>query len=229
MLVDAALEFWLTHGSNADAFEQGLAHYLGISHCVLVNSGSSANLLAVAALMSDRLGDRRLVRGDEVVTLACGFPTTVAPLLQLGLVPVFVDVLPGSANVNVEQLEGAVGPRTRGVMLAHTLGDPFDVAAVIAVCERHGLWLIEDNCDALGSLYRGRLTGTFGHLGTSSFYPPHHITMGEGGAVYTADDELADILISLRDWGRDCRCRSGEDDRCGRRFAQQVRRPSLRL
>ena len=220
-LVDASLDFWLTHGRYADRFELELAEFLGLRHCVLVNSGSSANLLAFAALTSERLGDRRIRRGDEVLTVAAGFPTTVAPVVQYGAVPVFVDVRADTVNVNVAALEAAVGPRTRAVMLAHTLGNPFNVDPVRGVCERHRLWLIEDNCDALGSVYRGRLTGGFGHLGTSSFYPPHHITTGEGGAVYTDDDELAVIVRSLRDWGRDCTCRSGEDDRCGRRFGRR--------
>ncbi len=220
-LVDASLDFWLTHGRYADRFEQELAAFLGLQHCVLVNSGSSANLLAFMALTSERLGDRGIRRGDEVLTVAAGFPTTVAPIVQFGAVPVFVDVRADTANVDVGALEAAVGARTKAVMLAHTLGDPFEVDAVRGVCKRHGLWLIEDNCDALGSLFNGRPTGGFGHLGTSSFYPPHHITMGEGGAVYTDDDELATIVRSLRDWGRDCVCRSGEDDRCGRRFSRQ--------
>jgi CDP-4-dehydro-6-deoxyglucose reductase, E1 len=220
-LVDASLDFWLTHGRYADRFEQGLAAFVGLRHCVLVNSGSSANLLAFAALTSERLGDRRVRRGDEIITVAAGFPTTVAPIVQYGAVPVFVDVRADTANVDVGALESALGPRTKAVMLAHTLGNPFDVTSVRALCDRHGLWLIEDNCDALGSLFDGRPTGGFGHLGTSSFYPPHHITMGEGGAVYSDDDELATILRSLRDWGRDCVCRSGEDDRCGRRFSRQ--------
>jgi CDP-4-dehydro-6-deoxyglucose reductase, E1 len=221
VLIDASLDFWLTYGRYSERFEEGLAAYLGVRHCLLVNSGSSANLLAFMALTSEKLGERKLRRGDEVITLAAGFPTTVAPIVQYGAVPVFVDVLAETANVDVDLLEGALGSRTRAVFLAHTLGDPFDVDAVVAFCERHGLWLIEDNCDALGSLYRGRLTGGFGHVATSSFYPPHHMTMGEGGAVYTSDPQLAEILASLRDWGRDCICRSGEDDHCGRRFARQ--------
>jgi CDP-4-dehydro-6-deoxyglucose reductase, E1 len=220
-LVDASLDFWLTHGRYADRFEQGLADFLGLRHCVLVNSGSSANLLAFMTLTSEQLGDRRIRRGDEVLTVAAGFPTTVAPIVQFGAVPVFVDVRADTANVEVGALESAVGPRTRAVMLAHTLGNPFDVTAVRELCDHHRLWLIEDNCDALGSVVNGRRTGGFGHLGTSSFYPPHHITMGEGGAVYTDDAELATIIRSLRDWGRDCVCRSGEDDRCGRRFSRQ--------
>ena len=221
LLVDASLDFWLTYGRYSERFEHELAAYLGVKHCLLVNSGSSANLLAFMALTSEKLGERRVKRGDEVITVAAGFPTTVAPIVQYGAVPVFVDVRPETANVDVEALEGAVGPLTKAVFLAHTLGNPFDVAAVHALCERHGLWLIEDNCDALGSLYGGRLTGGFGHVGTSSFYPPHHMTMGEGGAVYTGDALLAEVLASLRDWGRDCICRSGQDDRCGHRFSHQ--------
>jgi CDP-6-deoxy-D-xylo-4-hexulose-3-dehydrase len=220
-LVDASLDFWLTHGRYAERFERELGAFLGLRHCLLTSSGSSANLLAFMALTSERLGDRRLRRGDEVITVAAGFPTTVAPIVQYGAVPVFVDVRPDTINVDVEALEAACGPRTRAVFLAHTLGNPFDAAAVRDVCDRHGLWLLEDNCDALGSRYRGALTGGLGHIGTSSFYPAHHITTGEGGAVYTDDDELAAIAGSLRDWGRDCTCRGGEDDRCGRRFSRQ--------
>lgn len=221
MLVDASLDFWLTHGRYADRFEQELASFLGLRHCFLVSSGSSADLLAVAALTSERLGERQLRPGDEVVTVAAGFPTTVAPIVQYGAVPVFVDVRADTANVDVQALEAALGPRTRAVVLAHTLGNPFEAQSVRELCDRNGLWLVEDNCDALGSLLDGRPTGTFGHVATSSFYPPHHITTGEGGAVYTDDDGLATIVRSLRDWGRDCICRSGEDDRCGRRFSRQ--------
>jgi len=221
-LVDASLDFWLTYGRYSERFESGLAEYLGVRHALLVNSGSSANLLAFAALTSERLGDRRVVRGDEVITVAAGFPTTVTPIIQYGAVPVFVDVCADTYNVDVTQLEEALSPRTKAVMLAHTLGNPFDVDAVTAFCERNGLWLIEDNCDALGSLYHGRLTGTFGHVGTSSFYPPHHMTMGEGGAVYTNDPVLHKIMLSMRDWGRDCVCPSGVDNVCGRRFDRQL-------
>ncbi len=221
LLVDAALDFWLTYGRYSERFEEELAAYLGVRHCLLVNSGSSANLLAFMALTSEKLGERRIQRGDDVITVAAGFPTTVAPIVQYGAVPVFVDVRADTGNVDVSMLDEALGPRSKAVFLAHTLGNPFDVDAVRAFCERHGLWLIEDNCDALGSLYRGRLTGTFGHVATSSFYPPHHMTLGEGGAVYTDDAQLAEILASLRDWGRDCICRSGQDDRCGHRFSHQ--------
>lgn len=220
-LVDSSLDFWLTYGRFSKQFEDDLAGFLGLKHCLLVNSGSSANLLAFAALTSPRLGERRIERGDEVITVAAGFPTTIAPVVQYGAVPVFVDVVLETGNVDITQLEAALSPRTKAVMLAHTLGNTFDVDAVTAFCERHGLWLIEDNCDALGSKWRGRYTGGFGHIGTSSFYPPHHMTMGEGGAVYTNDDELAAIALSMRDWGRDCVCPSGVDNRCGKRFSQQ--------
>jgi len=218
-LVDSALEFWLSYGRYSQRFEAELAGFLGLKHCLFVSSGSSANLLAFMVLTSDRLGERRVRHGDEVITVACGFPTTVAPMVQFGAVPVFVDVEPATANVVVGRLEGALSPRTRAVFLAHTLGNPFDVAAVLDFCRRHDLWLIEDNCDSLGARYDGRLTGGFGHMGTSSFYPAHQMTTGEGGAVYTDDDELHAILLSLRDWGRDCVCPSGIDDSCGRRFA----------
>ena len=220
-LADAALEFWLTSGRYAKRFEDGLAAYLGVRFALLVNSGSSANLLAFAALTSPLLGERRIRRGDEVITVACGFPTTVAPIVQYGAVPVFVDVEPETANVDVAKLEAAYSPRTKAVMLAHTLGNPFDIHAVKAFCDRHGLFLIEDNCDALGSRFDGKFTGTFGDIGTSSFYPPHHLTMGEGGAVYTDDPLLKKIMLSIRDWGRDCWCDPGHDNTCGCRFTRQ--------
>ncbi len=220
-LVDSSLEFWLTFGRYSKQFEFGLADYIGVKHALLVNSGSSANLLAFAALTSAKLGDRRIQRGDEVITVAAGFPTTIAPIVQFGAVPVFVDVTLGTYNIDVTQLEDALSPKTKAVMLAHTLGNPFDIDVVRGFCDRHGLWLVEDNCDALGGDYRGRKTGSFGDIGTSSFYPPHHMTMGEGGAVYTNDDVLAGILLSMRDWGRDCWCPSGRDNSCGKRFSQQ--------
>ena len=220
-LTDACLEFWLTGGRYAEKLEHGLAEYLGLPFALLVNSGSSANLLAFLALTSPLLGDRRIRRGDEVITVAAGFPTTVSPILQFGAIPVFVDVERSTANVDPSRLEGALSGRTRAVMLAHTLGNPFHVAAVKEFCDRHDLWLIEDNCDALGSRYDGRLTGTWGDVGTSSFYPPHHMTTGEGGAVYTADPLLHKILLSMRDWGRDCTCPPGVDNRCGKRFSGQ--------
>ena len=221
-LVDAALDFWLTSGPFTARFESSLAGLLGLAHCRLVNSGSSANLLAFMALTSERLGARRIVPGDEVITVAAGFPTTVAPLIQFGAVPVFVDVAPDTANIDASLLPAALSRRTKAVFVAHTLGNPFDCEAVLGFCRAQGLWLIEDNCDALGSRFGGRLTGSFGDLATSSFYPPHHLTLGEGGAVYTDNDELAAIVTSLRDWGRDCTCPSGVDNRCGRRFAQDL-------
>ncbi len=221
-LVDAALDFWLTAGEYTKQFEKGLADYLGIPFCSLVCSGSAANLLAVSALTSPLLGERQLRRGDEVLTVAAGFPTTVAPIVQCGLKPVFVDVKLPDCNVDVSLLEQARTDRTRAVILAHTLGCPFDLAAVRAFCDKYGLWLIEDNCDALGAEYRmggvWRKTGTVGDLGTSSFYPAHHITTGEGGAVYTGNPLLHRIIRSLRDWGRDCVCSGGEDGTCGHRF-----------
>ncbi len=220
-LVDASLEFWLTWGRYSHAFETHLAEILGVRWALLVNSGSSANLLAFSALCSPLLGDRRVRPGDEVITVAAAFPTTVAPIVQNGCAPVFVDVDPATANIDVRQLEAALSKRTRAVMLAHTLGNPFDLDAVMSFCHAHNLWLIEDNCDALGSLYRGKPTGSFGHIGTSSFYPPHHMTTGEGGAAYTDDPLLKKILASLRDWGRDCHCDSGRDNACGRRFGGQ--------
>ncbi|MDQ1395493.1 MAG: CDP-4-dehydro-6-deoxyglucose reductase [Acidimicrobiaceae bacterium] len=227
-LVDAALDFWLTAGPNAARLERRLAEVVGVGHCSLVNSGSSANLLAFMALTSPVLGDRRVQRGDEVITVAAGFPTTVAPIVQHGAVPVFVDVRPDTVNIDVSQLEAALSPRTKAVMVAHTLGNPFDIDAVLRFCHAHDLWLVEDNCDALGSMYTSQLgggprtgrTGSFGHLATSSFYPAHHITTGEGGAVFTDDEQLAAAVDSFRDWGRDCWCASGKDNTCGQRFAQ---------
>lgn len=224
-LIDASLDFWLTSGRYVARFEKELGGFLGVRHCSVVNSGSSANLLAFMALTSPLLGDRRIRRGDEVITVAAGFPTTVAPLVQYGAIPVFVDVSLPSYNIATEQLASAVSPLTKAVILAHTLGNPFDLATVKEFCDRNGLWLIEDNCDALGSRYfwdgEWRYTGTIGHFGTSSFYPPHHMTMGEGGAVYTADPLLQRLVESFRDWGRDCWCPSGRDDTCGCRFDRQ--------
>jgi CDP-6-deoxy-D-xylo-4-hexulose-3-dehydrase len=220
-LVDSSLDFFLTANRYADRFESEFAEYLGLSDALLVNSGSSANLLAVATLTSPKLRDRRLKPGDEVITVAAGFPTTVAPLVQHQLVPVFVDVNLGDYTAVPEQLARAIGPRTRAIMMAHTLGVPFDVEAVMSLAKAHDLWVIEDNCDALGSRYRSRLTGTFGDLATFSFYPAHHITMGEGGAVATNDPSLARIARSFRDWGRDCYCAGGENNTCGTRFSQQ--------
>ena len=263
-LVDSSLDFWLTTGRYAERFERELADFIGIQHCSLVNSGSSANLLAFMALTSSKLGDKRIQPGDEVITVAAGFPTTVAPIIQYGAVPVFVDVSLPTYNVDVTQLEPALSDKTKAVMLAHTLGNPFDISAVKAFCDKNNLWLIEDNCDALGSRYRlnnstiqqfndsplqqfndstiqqfnastiqqfnasplqqfndFQYTGTFGHIATSSFYPPHHITLGEGGAVYTDDTLLKRLVESFRDWGRDCWCPSGRDNTCGNRFGQQ--------
>ena len=217
-LVDSSLEFWLTYGRYSKEFEAKLARYLEVKYCYIVNSGSSANLLAFMALTSDLLGTRKVHRGDEVITVAAGFPTTVAPIIQYGAIPVFIDVDLHTANIDVSKLEIALSDKTRAVMLAHTLGNPFNIRAVKDFCTRHGLWLVEDNCDALGSKYDGQYTGTFGDIGTSSFYPPHHMTMGEGGAVYTNDPKMAEIILSMRDWGRDCKCPSGMDNLCGHRF-----------
>ena len=231
--VDATLDFWLTLGREGDAFERELAGMLGVKRTLLVNSGSSANLLAISALTSSKLPDeRRLLPGDEVITCAAGFPTTVAPIIQAGVVPVFIDNDPGTLNARVDQLAAAHAPgRTKAVMMAHTLGNPFDLATVTAFCRQHDLWLVEDNCDALGSTYRlpgdgsdtPRLTGTFGDLSTQSFYPPHHLTLGEGGAVNVVNDMRLKLLVeSFRDWGRDCWCASGQDNTCRKRFGWQL-------
>ena len=224
-LTDAALEFWLTSGRYTDQFEKKLGEYLGTPFVSLVNSGSSANLLAFMTLTSPLLKERQVKRGDEVITVACGFPTTVTPILQYGAVPVFVDVTIPQYNIDVTQLEAALSPKTKAVMIAHTLGNPYDLKTVSEFCKKNNLWLIEDNCDALGSEYtlNGKTykTGTVGDIGTSSFYPPHHMTMGEGGAVYTKNPLLHKIIRSLRDWGRDCCCPSGKDNMCGHRFDNQ--------
>jgi CDP-6-deoxy-D-xylo-4-hexulose-3-dehydrase len=224
-LVDSSLEFWLTSGRYTEEFEEKLAKYLGVKFCSLVNSGSSANLLAFMALTSPLLGARAIKRGDEIITVACGFPTTVTPIIQYGAVPVFVDVTIPQYNIDVTQLESALSPKTKAVMIAHTLGNPFDLAAVKAFCSKYNLWLVEDNCDALGSQYtidgKTKFTGTIGDIGTSSFYPPHHMTMGEGGAIYTDNPLLNKIIRSFRDWGRDCVCPSGKDNLCGHRFDKQ--------
>lgn len=224
-LVDSSLEFWLTSGRYTEQFEKKLAEYLQIKYCSLVNSGSSANLLAFMTLTSPLLGDRRIKRGDEIITVAAGFPTTVTPAIQFGAVPVFVDVTIPQYNIDVKHLEDALSEKTKAVMIAHTLGNPFDLAAVKSFCNEHHLWLIEDNCDALGSKYiidgQEKFTGTIGDIGTSSFYPPHHMTMGEGGAVYTNNALLHKIIRSFRDWGRDCVCPSGQDNLCGHRFDRQ--------
>lgn len=221
-LVRSSLDFWLTSGDYTNKFEKSFAEKLGVKHCSFVNSGSSANLLAVAALTSPKLDDRQIKPGDEVITLSAGFPTTVNPIIQVGAVPVFVDVTLPTYNVNVSMLADALSEKTKAVIFAHTLGNPFDLAAVSQFCRDNNLWLIEDNCDSLGSLYDGKLTGSFGDIATSSFYPPHHITTGEGGAVYTDDNELSILIESFRDWGRDCRCPSGKDNVCGRRFDMQL-------
>lgn len=224
-LVDSALEFWLTAGRYTARFEKEFAEYLGIRYCSVVNSGSSANLIAFMALTSPLLKERRILPGDEVITVAAGFPTTVAPIVQYGAVPVFVDVTIPQYNIDVAMLEEALSERTKAVMIAHTLGNPFDLKAVSEFCRKHGLWLVEDNCDALGSEYTldgvKKLTGTVGDIGTSSFYPPHHMTMGEGGAVYTDNPLLHKCIRSFRDWGRDCVCPSGRDNLCGHRFDRQ--------
>lgn len=224
-LVDSALEFWLTSGRYTDEFEEKLSAYLRVKYCSLVNSGSSANLVAFMTLTSPLLKERQVRPGDEMITVAAGFPTTVTPAIQYGVVPVFVDVTIPQYNIDVNQLEAAYSEKTKVVMIAHTLGNPFDLAAVKAFCEKHQLWLIEDNCDALGSRYcldgNEYFTGTIGDIGTSSFYPPHHMTMGEGGAVYTDNPLLHKIIRSFRDWGRDCVCPSGRDNLCGRRFDKQ--------
>lgn len=224
-LVDSSLEFWLTSGRYTDMFEKAFAEYLGVRFCSLVNSGSSANLNAFMALTSPLLGDRKINRGDEVITVAAGFPTTVAPVIQYGAIPVFVDVTIPQYNIDVTMLEAALSEKTKAVMIAHTLGNPFDLKAVKEFCDKHNLWLVEDNCDALGSKYTidgvTKFTGTIGDIGTSSFYPPHHMTMGEGGAVYTNNPILHKAIRSFRDWGRDCVCPSGHDGVCGHRFDKQ--------
>ena len=219
--ISSTLDFWLTAGRYADEFEAGLAEFLGLENVLLVNSGSSANLVAFSTLTSPRLKDRRVKPGDEVITVAAGFPTTVAPIIQNRAVPVFVDVELGTYVPALERIEAALSPKTRAVMIAHTMGVPYAVREVREFCDRHGLWLVEDNCDALGTRYEGRLTATFGDLATFSFYPAHHITMGEGGAVAVANEDLARIARSFRDWGRDCYCAGGENNTCGKRFAQQ--------
>lgn len=224
-LTEAALDFWLTAGRFADEFEKSFAKWIGVKYAHLVNSGSSANLIAFAALTAPELGDRQIKRADEVITVACAFPTTVSPILHYGAVPVFVDVTVPQYNIDVEKLEEAYSPRTKAVMIAHTLGNPFDLKEVREFCNMHNLWLIEDNCDALGSEYtidgETKYTGAWGDIGTSSFYPPHHMTMGEGGCVYTDNDLLHRLILSYRDWGRDCVCPSGHDGVCGHRFRQQ--------
>lgn len=224
-LVDSSLDFWLTSGPWVKEFETKMAEYLGVRFCSLTNSGSSANLLAFMALTSQELGERRIKRGDEVITVAAGFPTTITPAIQYGAVPVFVDVTVPAYNIDVNELEKALSTKTKAVMIAHTLGNPFNLKAVKEFCDKNNLWLVEDNCDALGTEYyidgKWKKSGTIGHIGTSSFYPPHHMTMGEGGAVYTNDPLLNRLIKSFRDWGRDCWCESGHDDTCHQRFTKQ--------
>ena len=220
-MIDSSLDMWLTAGRFNDEFEKKLAEFLGVKYVLTVNSGSSANLLAISALTSPKLKDKRLKKGDEVITVAAGFPTTIAPIIQNGLIPVFIDVEIGTYNIDPSQIEESITDKTKAIFIAHTLGNPFDMEKVLKIADKHNLWLIEDNCDALGSKVKGRYTGTFGHISTLSFYPAHHITMGEGGAVVTNDLELYKIALSMRDWGRDCWCKPGEDDTCKNRFSRQ--------
>lgn len=220
-LIESGLDFWLTEGRFAEEFSEKIAEFLDMSNVALTNSGSSSNLIAFSALTSKKLGDKRLKPGDEVISVAAGFPATVTPIIQNNMVPVFVDVDLKSYNINIDMLRKAITPKTRCIFLAHTLGNPFNIDAVLELCQKHNLWLIEDNCDSFGSKYKGKYTGTFGHIATISFYPAHHITTGEGGAIVTNDEELAKIVKSFRDWGRDCYCNSGENNTCGKRFSQQ--------
>jgi CDP-6-deoxy-D-xylo-4-hexulose-3-dehydrase len=222
LMVEASLDGWLTTGRFNDEFETRLAKFIGVKHLITVNSGSSANLLAFSALTSERLGSRAIRPGDEVIGVAAGFPTTVNPILQFGAVPVFLDIELGTYNVDISKIEAAIGPKTKAIMLAHTLGNPYNLDAITLMCKRHGLWLVEDCCDALGSTYRGKMVGTFGDIGTVSFYPAHHITMGEGGAVFTNNSELKRITESFRDWGRDCYCPPGKDNTCGKRYCWRL-------
>ena len=221
-LIDSALDFWLTAGRFAKQFEEKFAKFLGVKYCILTNSGSSANLLAISALTSPKLGERRLKPGDEVITIACAFPTTVNPIIQNNLIPVFIDVDVGTYNIQTDKIEGAISEKTKAIFLAHTLGNPFNLAKIQEICKKYNLWLIEDNCDALGSKYNDKYTGTFGHIATFSFYPAHHITMGEGGSLVTNDSELKRLIVSFRDWGRDCWCEPGCDNTCGKRFSWQL-------
>jgi len=218
--VDASLDFWLTEGRFSEEFSEKIADFLGVEHVLLTNSGSSANLLAFSALTSEKLGDKRLKPGDEVISVAAGFPATVSPIIQYGLIPVFVDVDIPTYNIDVEQLKQAISSKTKCIFLAHTLGNPFNLDVVMELAEKHNLWVIEDNCDAFGSKYKGKYTGTFGHISTISFYPAHHITTGEGGAIITNDPQLAKLVRAFRDWGRDCYCAGGENNTCGKRFSQ---------
>ena len=220
-LVDSSLDFWLTEGRYAEEFQALFAEYVGSEYAILTNSGSSANLLAFSALTSELLGDKRLKAGDEVISVAAGFPTTVNPIIQNRMVPVFCDVDDRTYNINVDQLKKAIGPKTRAIFLAHTLGNPYDLDAIVELVRKHDLWLIEDCCDALGSTYRGKHVGTFGHVATCSFYPAHHITIGEGGMIFTDNEVIARAVTSFRDWGRDCYCKGGENNTCGKRFTGQ--------
>jgi CDP-6-deoxy-D-xylo-4-hexulose-3-dehydrase len=221
-LINSSLDFWLTAGPYTEKFEKLLAKKLGVKYCCFVNSGSSANLLAIMALTSPMLGKRQLCPKDEIITVAAGFPTTVTPIIQAGMIPVFVDITIPQYNIDVKKLQKALSKKTKAVIVAHTLGNPFDIDAVVDFCRKNNLWLIEDNCDSLGSIYKNKFTGTFGDIATSSFYPPHHITTGEGGAVYTNNAVLNRIVLSMRDWGRDCFCPSGRDNTCKKRFSQQL-------
>jgi CDP-6-deoxy-D-xylo-4-hexulose-3-dehydrase len=220
-LVDSSLDFWLTEGRYSELFCEKISDFLGVDHVLLTNSGSSSNLLALAALTSEKLGDKRLKPGDEVISVAAGFPATVTPIIQYGLVPVFVDVTIPTYNIDIEMLKNAISPKTRCIFIAHTLGNPFDLDEVMRIANENQLWVIEDNCDSFGSKYNDKYTGTFGHISTISFYPAHHITTGEGGAIVTNDSILAGIIRSFRDWGRDCYCAGGENNTCGKRFSQQ--------
>jgi len=220
-LVDSSLDFWLTSGRYSDEFEAAFAEFVDAEYALLVNSGSSANLVAFSALTSPLLGDKRLKAGDEVISVAAGFPTTVNPIIQHGMIPVFVDVEIGTYNVNIEHLKKAIGPKTKAIFLAHTLGNPYNIDAIMDLVKKHDLWFVEDCCDALGSTYKGKKVGSFAHISTCSFYPAHHITMGEGGCVFTNDDTLARAARSIRDWGRDCYCSGGESNTCGKRFTGQ--------
>jgi len=220
-LVDASLDFWLTEGEYAKKLENKLSNFIGKKYCLLCNSGSSASLLAISAITSPKLDKKGVEKGEEIITTACGFPTTLNPILQNNLIPVFVDVKLGTYNINTDILEEAVTEKTRGIFIPHTLGNPADIDKILDLSKKYDLWFIEDNCDSLGSIFKGKLTGSFGHLSTCSFYPPHHITTGEGGAVLTDSFELSKIVSSLRDWGRDCWCRTGQDNSCGNRFSQK--------
>lgn len=221
-MIDASLDMWLTTGRFNNEFEKKLTGFLNVKHCLTTNSGSSANLLALTALTSHQLGEKRLKSGDEVITVAAGFPTTINPIIQNGLVPVFVDVEIGSCNIKIDEIEKSITEKTRAISIAHTLGNPFNLEKVLEICEKYNLWLIEDSCDALGAKHKGKYTGTVGHVGTFSFYPAHHITMGEGGAIVTNDSQLYKIIMSFRDWGRDCWCPPGKDDTCKKRFSYQL-------